>query len=61
MLITERRDFKAKTNYHYHKDHCPAEIKPLKRKLKQMGWRAAEKKFLKIYYKLKLALEYTQK
>lgn len=53
LLITERRDFKAKTNYHYHKDHCPSGVKPLKRKLKPMGWRAAEKKFLKMYWKLR--------
>lgn len=52
MLITERRDFKTKTNYHYHKDHCAVDVKPLGRKLKQMGWRQAEKKFLKTYDKL---------
>jgi 5'-deoxynucleotidase YfbR-like HD superfamily hydrolase len=52
MLITERRDFKAKTNRRYHKSHC-AEVQPWKRKLRSMGWRQAERLFLEQYHYLR--------
>jgi 5'-deoxynucleotidase YfbR-like HD superfamily hydrolase len=56
LLITERRDFKAKTNWHYHKSHCSPDVKAWTRRLRPMSWWHAEALFLATYVDLKKRL-----
>lgn len=53
LLLTERRDFKAKTNWHYHSTHCAPGLKPWRRRLRRMSWWHAEAEFLAAWSELK--------
>lgn len=53
LLITERRDFKAKTNWHYHESHVAADVRPWKRRLRPMSWWHAEALFLDTWRELR--------
>jgi 5'-deoxynucleotidase YfbR-like HD superfamily hydrolase len=52
MLLTERRDFKAKTKYHWHLSHSSG-LQPWKRRLRRMSWWHAEQLLLETYFDLK--------
>lgn len=54
MLLTERRDFKAKTNYQWHQ--LKAGLKPWARRIPRRSWWSVEQEFLETWERLRKAV-----